>query len=113
MDHMDLFDNYNTIKEMADLIEEVNELRRYYYAQQYAQMMDHIRKITNKYPVEAFAWNTFHPYTPETAQQAYDSAESFLRCKGFYILIKYGVRITDQLSSTEIAQIEVTFQLKE
>ena len=29
MDHMDLFDNYNTIKEMADLIEEVNELRRY------------------------------------------------------------------------------------
>ena len=112
-DYIDYFESFKTIKEMADVINEAKELRRYYYAQQYTEMLEHIRKITDKYPTETFVWNKTHPYAPETAQQAYNSAEAFLRCKGFYILIKYGVRITDQLSSTEIAQIEATFQLKE
>lgn len=111
-DYLILFDEYKSIKEMADLIEEVKELRRYYYTHQYTEMQEHIRKITYKYPIETIAWNTIHPYTPETAQQAYTSAETFLRCKGFFILIKNGERVADQLSSTEIAQIEATFMPK-
>ena len=109
-DYIDYFQNYKAIKEMADLIEEVKELRRYYYSQKYTEMQEHIRKITYKYPNETIVWNTFHPYTPETAQQAFTSAEAFLRCKGFFILIKNGVRVADQLSSSEIAQIEATFK---
>ena len=110
MNYMETFEKCKSIKEIADLIDEIKELRKYYCTQQYDQMQEHIQKLTSKYLMETITWNSINQTMPTTVQQAYTNAESFLRLKGFSILIVKGINVQDNLSFAEIAYIQSTFQ---
>ena len=56
-DCLDILSNYKDIKDVYDLIEEVQKLRFYYSTQQYETMMQHIRDLVTKYPIDAGIWN--------------------------------------------------------
>ena len=105
-DYLNFLEQYKQSKEISDLIDEIKELREYYHTQQYDKMNQHINKLTVKYLVETSAWNVTHPIMPDTVQQAYLNAESFLRLKGFSLLIEKGAELQVQLSSDEAAFIE-------
>lgn len=109
-DYMSIFENYKDVKEIADLVDEIKELRRYYNTQQYDKMQNHIQKLTYKYIMETITWNSVNQAMPSTVQQAYINAESFLRLKGFSILIDKGIKVQDNLSSAEIAYIQSGLQ---
>jgi len=109
-DYMSTFENYKDVKEIADLVDEIKELQRYYNAQQYDQMQNHIQKLTYKYIMETITWNSVNQAMPLTVQQAYINAESFLRLKGFSVLIDKDTKVQNQLSSSEIDFIQSTFK---
>ena len=109
-DYLDSFEYYKSIKDMADLVGEIQELRRYYFSQQYAQMQDHIQKLMYKYCLETATWNSISQSRPTTVHEAYNNAEAFLKYKGFSILIDNGVKVQELLSREEIAYIEIAFK---
>ncbi len=109
-DHLSLFEKYKDFKEISNLIDEVKNLRAYYNTQQFDRMQQHINDLTFKYLVETLTWNAGHPSMPTNPQQAYLNAENFLRLKGFSVLLKKGIKISEQLSSDEIAFIESTIK---
>ena len=109
-DYLTTFEQYKDVKEIADLIDEVKELRLYYSTQQYDAMHQHILSLTTKYLIETLAWNTTHQTMPTTAQQSYINAETFLRLKGISVLLQKGVKLQEQLSADEAAFIESTIK---
>lgn len=111
--YLDAFEQYQDIKEIADLIDEVKKLRLYYSTQQYDVMQQHIRSLMSKYLLETFAWNSTHQTMPTTAQQSYINAETFLRLKGISILLQKGIKTQEQLSADEEVFIESTTKLME
>lgn len=110
MDYLDYFEQYKAIKEITDLIDEAKSLRAYYNARQYDKMQQHIIDLTRKYLVETLTWNAVHPSMPTNPQQAYLNAENFLRLKGLSVLLKKGIKISEQLSTDEIAFIKSTIK---
>ena len=109
-DYLDFFEHYKDFKEIADLINEVNQLREWYYTRQYDRMQQHINELAGKYLIETLAWNTSYPSMPTTVQQSYINAESFLRLKDFSLLLKNGVNLQERLSAEEMAFIESTIK---
>ena len=109
-DYLTTFDQYKDVKEIADLIDEIKKLREYYRTQQYDRMQQHINELAGKYLIETLAWNTSYPSMPTTVQQSYINAESFLRLKGFSLLLKNGVNLQERLSAEEMAFIESTIK---
>lgn len=109
-DYVNEFHKYKDIKEIADIIDEVNKLREYYFTRQYGLMHQHIEALTKKYFTETFLWNSTHQAMPTTTEQAYGNAETFLRLKGLSVLIKNGIDLRNQLTEQENAFIEATFK---
>ena len=105
-DYLHEMEQYNDIKEIGDLIKEVEKLREYYYTQQYDNMHRHINYLTVKYLSETLAWNSSHRIMPVTAQQSYTNAEYFLRLKGLSLLIQKGKKIKEPLTTDEMEYIE-------
>ncbi len=109
-DYLTTFEQYKDVKEIADLIDEVKKLREYYYTQQYDAMQQHIHSLMTKYLFETVAWNSTHKTMPMTVQQSYINAETFLRLKGFSLLLEKGVKLQDRLTSEELAFIQATIK---
>lgn len=109
-DYLDFLEQYKDFKEIADLADEIKKLRKYYYTRQYDRMQQHINELTGKYLIETFTWNTTHPSMPTTVQQAYLNAETFLRLKGFSLLLEKGVTLQDRLTSEELTFIKSTIR---
>ena len=109
-DNIEIFERYKSIREIADLIDDITKLREYYYSKQYDKMQQHINDLTHKYIVETLTWNAAHPSMPTNPQQAYLNAENFLRLKGFSVLLKSGIKTSEKLSADEIAFIESTIK---
>lgn len=107
-DYLVSFEQYKDIKEIADLIDDVRKLRMYYNTQQFESMLKHIDSITRKYFVETLLWNTTNTAKPTTVQHSYINAETFLRLKGFSMLIEKGIKVYDQLTSEELNYIAST-----
>ena len=59
-DYLDFFEQYKSIKEIADLINEIKQLRQYFSSQRYDEMNQHIISLTNKYSLETKIWNSTH-----------------------------------------------------
>ena len=102
-DYLEVFRQY---KEVFDLVDDIQKLRTYYSTQQYKAMMQHIQYLVAKYPIDAGVWNLFHPYMPNTYEEAYASTESFLRGKGFKMLLEKGYNLSKHLTQEEIASIQ-------
>lgn len=105
-DYLEVLKGYKDIKDVFDLIEDVQKLRFYYSNQQYETMMQHIRNLVAKYPIDAKIWNFFHPYMPNTYEEAYGSAEIFLRRKGFKMLLEKGYNLSKHITQEEINAIQ-------
>ena len=105
-DYLEVLKSYKDVKDVFDLIDDVQKLRFYYSNQQYETMMQHIRDLVAKYPIDAGFWNLFHPYTPNTYEEAYASAESFLRGKGFKMLLEKGYNLSKHITQEEINSIQ-------
>lgn len=71
-------------------------------------MMQHISNLVAKYPIDAGFWNLFHPYMPNTCEEAYASAEIFLRRKGFKMLLEKGYNLSKHITQEEINSIQQT-----
>lgn len=96
-DFLDILERYKDIKEVADLVKEVQELRAYYYNRRDDDMQKHILNLMLKYCEETVQWNVTHPIMPQTREQKYLNAEYFLRDKGLKILIKNGIKVAKEL----------------
>ena len=105
-DYLKIYEKFKEVKEVKDYIDDVILLRHYYATQQYAQMQDHIRKLTFKYLVEAITWNTVNRVMPNTYEQAYINAENFLQVQGAIIVVKTVNHYVQQLTENEAAFIE-------
>ena len=105
-DYLEILNNYKDVKDVFDLVDDVQKLRFYYSTQQYQAMMQHIRDLVAKYPLEAGIWNLFNRITPNTYDQAYQNAENFLRFKGFKMLLEKGYNLSKHLTQEEIRLIQ-------
>ena len=105
-DYLKIYEKFKDVKEVKDYIDDVILLRHYYATQQYAQMQDHIRKLTIEYPVEALVWNVGHPIMPNTYEQAYINAENFMQVQGAIIVVKTVTHYAQYLTEDEAAFIE-------
>lgn len=92
-DYYDELEKYKDIKEFADLKEEVKKLREYYHNCQFDKMQQHIQSLMLKYPFETLTWNSGHPVPPQTDEQLYLNAESFLHAKYQALLVKKGINL--------------------
>ena len=105
-DYLEVLKEYKDVKDVFDLVDDVQKLRFYYSNQQYETMMQHIRNLVAKYPIDAGVWNLFHPNMPKTYEEAYASAEIFLRRKGFKLLLEKGYNLSQHLKQEEINAIQ-------
>ena len=87
-DYLEIYKKFKDVKEVEDYIDDVILLRHYYATQQFAQMQDHIRKLTMKHPLETITWNTINRIMPNTYEQAYTNAENFMQYKARSLLQK-------------------------
>lgn len=104
--YLEIYEKFKDVKEVKDYIDDVILLRHYYATQQFAQMQDHIRKITMKYPIEAITWNIGHPIMPNTYEQSYINAENFMQVQGAIIVSKTVTHYVQHLTEDEAAFIE-------
>ena len=107
-DYLDVLKGYKDVKDVFDLIDDVQKLRFYYFNQQYETMMQHIRNLVAKYPIDAGFWNLFNRIMPDTYDQAYQNAENFLRFKGFKLLLEKGYNLSKHITQEEINSIQQT-----
>ena len=105
-DYLKIYEKFKEVKEVKDYIDDVILLRHYYATQQYAQMQDHIRKLTIEYPVEALVWNVGHPIMPNTYEQAYINAENFMQVQGAKIIAKAVKNYAQRLDEDEKSFVE-------
>ena len=112
-DYLKIYEKFKDVKEVKDYIDDVILLRQYYATQQFAQMQDHIRKLTMKYPLEAFTWNIGHPIMPNTYEQAYINAESFMQVQGAIIVVKTVTHYVQSLTEDEAVFVESLINLIE
>ena len=101
VDYLKIYEKFKNVKEVKDYIDDVILLRHYHATQQFAQMQDHIRKLTMKYPLEAITWNTVNRIMPNTYEQAYINAENFLQVQGAIIVAKTVTHYVQQLTEDE------------
>ena len=113
LDYLTIYEKFNDVKEVKDYIDDIRLLRYYYETQQFAQMLDHIRKLKQKYPHEATIWNTFNPIMPNTYEQAYTNAENFMQVQGAIIIAKKVTHYVQYLSEDEAKFVESKVKSKE
>ena len=104
-DYLKIYEKFKDVKEVKDYIDDVIFLRHYYATQQYAQMQDHIRKLSIKYPVETITWNTVNRVMPNTYEQAYINAENFLHTQGAKIIAEKVKDYAQRLTKDEISHL--------
>ncbi len=111
-DFLEIYKKFDGIKELKDCIDEINNLRDYYYAKQFEAMARYINEITCKYPDDAGVWNTINPIPPETYDQAYINAENFLRTRGAVIIAKTITNYVQELLPDEVVLIKNALNLE-
>ena len=112
-DYLKIYEKFEDIKEVKDYIDDVILLRHYYATQQFAQMQDHIRKLTQKYPLEAITWNIVHPIMPNTYEQAFINAEDFMQVQGAIIVAKTVTHYVQHLTEDEAVFVKSMIKPKE
>lgn len=73
------YKEYSGFKDVADVLEDARKLRGFYSELQFEEMFKHIKLLTVKYPVEAVTWNSVNSSAPRNADEAFRSADEFLR----------------------------------
>lgn len=90
-DYLEEYKKYKNIKEIGDLISDIEKLRYFYTYHNYQEMMNHINELTKKYMLEAAVWNFVNRVPASNYDEMYQNAEDFLKLKlteTFNIIIK-------------------------
>lgn len=87
-DYLEVLKRYQDIKEISDLIDDVEKLREYYHSGQYDKMQQHIQSLMLKYLTETVIWNSSHTAAPQTPEQSYQNAETFLCAKARAMMLE-------------------------
>ena len=69
---------FHSIKEVSDIISDIERLDSLSRNRMWSQLQEHIRAVSNKYPVERAAHNATHIVPPETLEQAAQNCRRFL-----------------------------------
>ena len=93
MKNFQIFDKFNTIKEIKDLIDEKNKLDDYFQKKDFASFDNHVINLMLKYAEETFKWNSLNRDMPQTYEQKYNNAVNFLYSLGIEKLLKKGIKI--------------------
>lgn len=80
-DYLDEYKKYKDIKEIGDLISDIEKLRYFYTYHNYKEMMNHINELTKKYMLETVAWNSVNRVPASNYDEMYQNAENFLKLK--------------------------------
>lgn len=104
-----ILETFKDIKEIKDLLDDVDKLRALYYYNRFEEMKRHIFDLTNKYFLERVLWNTANrnnmPAEDDYRQQ-FINAENFLIIQGFKKLNKLRKDWRKALTKDEITLIE-------
>ena len=107
---------FKDIKEIKDLLDDVDKLRALYYYNRFEEMKRHIFDLTNKYFIERVLWNTANrnnmPAEDDYRQQ-FINAENFLIIQGFKKLNELRKDWRKALTEDEITLIESIIKPKE
>ncbi|MBQ7227304.1 MAG: hypothetical protein IJX05_02760, partial [Clostridia bacterium] len=102
-------ETFKDIKEIKDLLDDVDKLRALYYYNRFEEMKRHIFDLTNKYFIERVLWNTANrnnmPAEDDYRQQ-FINAENFLIIQGFKKLNELRKDWRKALTEDEITLIE-------
>ena len=96
-DFLEVLEPYKEIKEIADIIDETQKLRCYYYSQNYIDMLQHINYLTKKYILETIIWNTTHTERNYSYEEQFSIAEEFLYREAIKVFVKYGIEAVQEL----------------
>ena len=105
-DYLQIYEKFKHVKEIEDYISDVNTLRDHFQKQEFIAMQEHIHKLTVKYPLEVFIWNTVNRQKPYTYEQSYINAENFLQLQGAKLLIKTVRGYANYLTKEETEYIQ-------
>ena len=102
-------ETFKDIKEIKDLLDDIDKLRALYYYNRFEEMKRHIFDLTNKYFTERVLWNTANrnnmPAENDYRQQ-FINAENFLIIQGFKKLNELRKDWRKDLTEDEISLIE-------
>lgn len=80
-DYLKEYKKYKDIKEVENLISEIEKLRYLYNCQNYNEMQNYVNELMRKYMFETIAWNSVNSVPASNYHEMYQNAESFLRSK--------------------------------
>ena len=60
-------------------------------------MLQYIQNLMNKYILETLTWNSINKVMPQTIEQQYINANTFLKAQGLKILIEKGKKVSKEL----------------
>ena len=78
-DWFDSFSEYGDFKDIAEVLKDVKKLRSLYGERRFDEMYQHIRLLVVKYPIEALTWNSVNGSAPRNEEEAFTTADEFLR----------------------------------
>ena len=78
MSDLEYLKGFHSIKEVADIISDIETLDSLFRDGLWSELQEHIIAVSNKYPVERAAHNATHPIPPETIEQAAQNCRQFL-----------------------------------
>ncbi len=70
MNNLELLLKFDNIKEVAELIDDITTLRKYFYSEDYERMQEHIQKLMIKYCKETIYWNSVYTNQSQNFEQA-------------------------------------------
>ena len=102
-------ETFKAIKEIKDLLDDIDKLRALYYYKRFEEMKKYIFDLTNKYFVERVLWNTANRHNmpaEDDYRQQFINAENFLIIQGFKKLDEMRKNWRETLTEDEITLIE-------
>lgn len=100
---------YKDIKDIKEVLDDIDKLRAFYYYRNFEEMKKHIRELSNKYFIERIEWNAVNKSNVPVENdytQHFINAESFLIVQGFKRLNELRKDWRKILTEEEISFIE-------
>jgi hypothetical protein len=111
MNNLEILKKFADQKEVADLIDEITTLHKYFCSKDYKRMQVYIQKLMIKYYEETICWNSVNKQQPQNFAQAFYNAERFLLFKGIRIIAKSVNNYKQRLTKEELRTFEMLMKM--
>ena len=106
-DYFEIYQEFDDVKEVADYIDDVLKLRRYFFNSDFISMRKHINQICTKYSWQFYIWNYFNRIMPRNYTEEFINANQFLLSIGRFLIVKNVANYKKRLSKEQSKQIEL------